>query len=275
MAEPAGCQPIRLHRDGVRLADAEHRVAERQASGGGDPAVVLCARDVETQVGAQRGRLVVGHRQRSGFAGAADRTTVVLDHTVEEHADEPAVHQAGRALIDQREMFLDTKSWSNALKAALREDPNVVLVGEMRDLETISSAMTIAETGHLVFATLHTNSAAQSVDRIIDVFPEVQQPQIRLQLASTLESIISLRLIPTVQPGRALATEVLFATPAIKNIIREGKTYLIDNVIETSAELGMQVLESSLADLVKKGKISEDMALRFAIRPELLEKLLK
>lgn len=185
------------------------------------------------------------------------------------------VYPAGKSLIDQREMFLDTKSWGNALKASLREDPNVVLVGEMRDLETISSAMTIAETGHLVFATLHTNSAAQSIDRIIDVFPEVQQPQIRLQLAATLEAILSIRLVPTIQPGRILASEILFATPAIKNIIREGKTYLIDNVIETSAEMGMRILESSLASLVKSGKISVDMAQRFALRPGLLSKLLK
>lgn len=185
------------------------------------------------------------------------------------------VYPPGKSLIEQREMFLDTKSWNNALKAALREDPNVVLVGEMRDLETISSAMTIAETGHLVFATLHTNSAAQSIDRIIDVFPEIQQPQIRLQLAATLEAILSIRLIPTIQPGRMLASEVLFANPAVRNIIREGKTYLIDNVIETSAEGGMQILEKSLAELVKQGNISPDVAARFALRPELLSKLLK
>lgn len=185
------------------------------------------------------------------------------------------VYPKGKSLIDQREMFLDTKSWTNALRAALREDPNVVLVGEMRDLETISSAMTIAETGHLVFATLHTNSAAQSIDRIIDVFPEIQQPQIRLQLAATLEAIISLRLIPTIQPGRALASEILFANPAVRNIIREGKTYLIDNVIETSAELGMQQLEKSLASLVKLGKVSAELASRYAQRPELLQKLLR
>lgn len=185
------------------------------------------------------------------------------------------VYPPGKALIEQREMFKDTRSWGNSLRAALREDPDVVLVGEMRDLETISSAITIAETGHLVFATLHTNSAAQSVDRIIDVFPEIQQPQIRLQMASTLEAIISLRLVPTIEPGRTLAAEVLFATPAVRNIIREGKSYLIDNLIETSAELGMQILERSLAELVKKGKISQDIALRYAQRPELLGKLLK
>lgn len=185
------------------------------------------------------------------------------------------VYPVRKALVEQREMYSDTKSWDNALRSALREDPDVVLIGEMRDLETIASAMTIAETGHLVFATLHTNSAAQSVDRIIDVFPEVQQPQIRLQLAATLESIISLRLLPTIEPGRTLASEVLFATPAVRNIIREGKSYLIDNIIETSAEFGMQALERSLASLVRNGKISQDVALRFALKPELLLKLLK
>lgn len=185
------------------------------------------------------------------------------------------VYPPGKSLIDQREMYYDTRSWDNALRSALREDPDVVLIGEMRDLETISSAMTIAETGHLVFATLHTNSAAQSVDRIIDVFPEIQQPQIRLQMAATLEAIISLRLVPTMEPGRTLASEILFATPAVRNVIREAKSYLIDNMIETSAELGMQILERSLADLVQKGKISRDMALRFALRPELLNKLLR
>jgi len=185
------------------------------------------------------------------------------------------VYPPGKALIEQREMFKDTRSWGNSLRAALREDPDVVLVGEMRDLETIAAAITIAETGHLVFATLHTNSAAQSVDRIIDVFPEIQQPQIRLQMAATLEAIISLRLIPTIEPGRTLAAEVLFTTPAVRNIIREGKSYLIDNLIETSAELGMQILERSLAELVKKGKISQETALRYAQRPELLGKLLR
>lgn len=185
------------------------------------------------------------------------------------------VYTKGKSLIEQREMYKDTKSWGNALRSALREDPDVLLVGEMRDLETIAAAMTIAETGHLVFATLHTNSASQSIDRIIDVFPQSQQPQIRLQLAATLEAIISLRLVPTIQPGRTLASEILFATPAVRNIIREAKTYMIDNVIETSAEFGMQPLERSLADLVKMGKISADMALRYPLRPDLLNKLLR
>lgn len=185
------------------------------------------------------------------------------------------VYPPGKSFIEQREMYRDTKAWNNALRASLREDPDVVLVGEMRDLETISAAMTIAETGHLVFATLHTNSASQSIDRIIDVFPESQQPQIRLQLASTLESILSLRLVPTLEPGRVLASEILFATPAVRNVIREAKTHLMDNLIETSAELGMQLLEKSLSNLVKSGKIGADTAYRYAIRPDFLGKLLR
>lgn len=209
----------------------------------------------------------------ASFINKINQTRAAHIITVEDPIE--YVYPPGKSLIEQREMYADTRSWGNALRSALREDPDVVLIGEMRDLETIASAMTIAETGHLVFATLHTNSAAQSVDRIIDVFPEIQQPQIRLQLAATLEAILSLRLVPTIQPGRVLASEVLFATPAIRNIIREGKSYLIDNTIETSAELGMQPLERSLAMLVKRGKISQEVALKFALRPELLLKLLK
>ena len=185
------------------------------------------------------------------------------------------VYPKGKSLISQREMYKDTKSWPRALRSTLREDPDVVLVGEMRDLETISSAMTISETGHLVFATLHTNSAAQSIDRVVDVFPENQQQQIRLQLASTLEAILSLRLIPTITPGRVLALELLFSNPAVRSIIREQKTYEIDNLIQTSAEMGMTTLENSLALLIREGKISREVALRYALRPELLNKLLR
>lgn len=185
------------------------------------------------------------------------------------------VFPPAKALITQREMYNDTKSWAGALRASLREDPDVVLVGEMRDLETISAAITVAETGHLVFATLHTNSASQSIDRIIDVFPQNQQAQVKVQLAATLEAVISLRLVPAINPGRVLATEILFATPAARNLIREGKTYLIDNLIQTSAELGMVSLESSLAGLVKNGRIAAAEASKYALRPELLAKLLK
>lgn len=184
------------------------------------------------------------------------------------------IYPPGKALISQRELFTDTESWANALKAALREDPNVVLIGEMRDFETISSAMTIAETGHLVFATLHTNSAAQSVDRIIDVFPENQQDQVRTQLAATLEAIISQRLVPTINPGRILATEILFAVPALRAMVREGKAHLIDSLIQTSGEAGMISMESALAMLVREGLITLETAQNYALKPQVLGKLL-
>lgn len=178
-----------------------------------------------------------------------------------------------KALISQREMFLDSKSWAAALKSALREDPDVVMVGEMRDLDTIAAAITIAETGHLVFATLHTNSASQAIDRIIDVFPENQQPQIRSQLAATLEGVISQRLVPTIQPGRKLAVELLLRNAALGSVIRDGKTHLIDNLIQTSAEYGMISLEGSLSQLVKAGVITLETGLSYALRPEVLSKL--
>lgn len=184
------------------------------------------------------------------------------------------LYPKAKGLISQRELLVDTKSWSNALRAALREDPDVVLVGEMRDLETIAATLTIAETGHLVFATLHTNSAAQTIDRIIDVFPEKQQSQVRIQLAAVIEAVISQRLIPTISPGRALATELLIQTPALSSIIRDGKTHLIDNLIQTSAELGMASMEKSLVALIKKGSISFEVAQSYSLRPDLLAKLL-
>lgn len=184
------------------------------------------------------------------------------------------VYPPGKALISQRELYSDTRSWANALKSALREDPNVVLIGEMRDYETITSAMTIAETGHLVFATLHTNSAAQTIDRIIDVFPENQQSQIRSQLASVIEAVISQRLIPTLSPGRVMAPELLFGVPALRSIIREGKTHLIDTLIQTSGEQGMINLESSLVNLVHRGLITAEIGQNYSLRPELFNKLL-
>lgn len=184
------------------------------------------------------------------------------------------IYPPGRSVISQREMYLDTKSWDAALRASLREDPDVVLVGEMRDLETISAAITVAETGHLVFGTLHTNSAAQCIDRMIDVFPENQQMQVRLQLSAVLEAVVSQRLVPTIEPGRVVATEILLKTPALAELIRSAKTHLIDNLILTSAELGMVSLEGSLANLVKGGRISFEVAQEYSLRPALLAKLL-
>jgi len=179
-----------------------------------------------------------------------------------------------KSIIEQREMHTDTLSWEVALRSSLRQDPNVLLVGEMRDPETIASAVTIAETGHLVFATLHTNSSAQAVDRIVDAFPEKQQNQIRVQLSMILEGVLSQRLIPMISGGRTPACEVLLATPAVRNLIREGKTHQIDNIIATSSDFGMLTLERSLADLVIKGKVSVDEAKKHTPNPADLVRIL-
>ena len=180
-----------------------------------------------------------------------------------------------KSIISQREMRSDTHSWEIALRSVLREDPDVVLVGEMRDYETIAAALTVAETGHLVFATLHTNSAAQSIDRIVDVFPEEQQQQIRLQLSNVIEAVFSQRLIPAISKGRAVAYEVMLGTTAIKTAIREGKTHQIESVLETSQDVGMCTLDKSLADLVKKGTVTLDTALSWSLRPEELNRLVR
>lgn len=183
------------------------------------------------------------------------------------------VYPKGKALVSQREMHLDTHSWEIALRSALREDPDVVLVGEMRDFETIASAITVAETGHLVFATLHTNSASQSIDRIIDVFPETQQAQVRLQLAATMAGIVSMRLVPAIGGGRLPVSEILLSSPAVQTAIREGKTHQIDNIIQTSGAMGMILMDASLAYLVKAGRLSLETARAYSIRPEELERL--
>ncbi len=183
------------------------------------------------------------------------------------------IYPTGKSIISQREMGSDTHSWGMALKSALREDPDVVLVGEMRDPETISSAITVAETGHLVFSTLHTNSASQTIDRIIDSFPADQQTQIKIQLASTLKGIISQRLVPMINGGRIPAVEILIGTPAVANNIREGKTHLIDSIIQTSSDEGMITLESSLASLVLAGSISLETAKEYALHQDDLARL--
>lgn len=177
------------------------------------------------------------------------------------------VYPSRKSLIAQREMHLDTFSWDIALRSALREDPDVLLIGEMRDYETIEAAINIAETGHLVFASLHTNSASQTIDRIVGVFPETQQQQVRIQLASVIEAVISQRLVPSIDGERYPATEIMMATPAVRNVIREGKAHLLDNIIQTSSEIGMCTLESSLASLVKSGKISLEKALAYSLKP--------
>lgn len=178
-----------------------------------------------------------------------------------------------RALVSQREMGEDTHSWEVALRSALREDPDVVLVGEMRDYETIAAALTVAETGHLVFATLHTNSASQSIDRIIDVFPEEQQAQVRLQLSNVIEAVFSQRLVRRTDGGRLPAYEVLTASNAVRTLIREGKTHQLDNIIQTSAEVGMISIEGVLANYVKQGLVTYEEAESYALRPEELARL--
>ncbi|MBN1915552.1 type IV pilus twitching motility protein PilT [Candidatus Dojkabacteria bacterium] len=185
------------------------------------------------------------------------------------------VYPKGASLVDQREMHKDTLSWDNALRAVLRQDPNVVVVGEMRDFETIAAAITVAETGHLVFATLHTNTAVQTIDRIIDVFPQHQQAQIRSQLSNVISAVISQRLIPVKSGGRRAVTEIMIGTPAVRNAIREGKTYQIDNIIQTSFDVGMVTLERSLVDLIREGEISVEDAQKHTTRPEELVRLMK
>ncbi len=180
-----------------------------------------------------------------------------------------------KSLITQRELGTDAKSFDRALRSVLRQDPNVVFVGEMRDLETIQLALTVAETGHLVFSTLHTNSAAQTIDRIVDVFPENSKAQIRTQLSTVLTAVVSQRLLPSVDGGRVPAMEVLVANNAVKNIIREGKTFMIDNIIQTGGDLGMFSMEMYLANLIKQGKVLEEVAMSYTLKPVELQNYLR
>lgn len=185
------------------------------------------------------------------------------------------LHNHKNAIVNQREIGLDTSSYDNALRAALREDPDVILVGEMRDLDTISTAITAAETGHLVFSTLHTIGAAPTIDRIIDVFPPHQQDQVRVQLSSVLESVISQQLLPTADgKGRVAAFEVMHATPAVRNLIREGKTHQIASVLQTGKKIGMQTMDDALFDLYLKHKIDGARAVEFAQDPTSMQEKL-
>ena len=184
-------------------------------------------------------------------------------------------HRSKRSVVVQREVHYDTYSFGAALRSSLRQDPDVVLIGEMRDLETISAAITIAETGHLVFATLHTNSAAQSIDRMIDVFPPHQQPQIRAQLANILMGICAQRLVPAIGGGRVVAAEVLVANPAVRNIIREGKSHQLDAIIQTSSAQGMQTMDRTLVSLVQSGTVTYDNAREFAVDVAEFERLMR
>lgn len=221
----------------------------------------------------------------TGPTGSGKSTTLAalireINETREEHImtiEDPIefLHRHAKSIVNQREVGTDTKSFNRALKSVLRQDPDVILVGEMRDTETMQTAMTAAETGHLVFATLHTQDAPQTIDRIIDVFPPHQQSQVRVQLAATLMGICTQQLLPTVDgTDRIPACEVLVPTPAVRNLIREGKTHQIYSVMQTGSQYGMQTMDTSLADLVRRGKITKDLALRRSSTPEDLERLL-
>jgi len=185
------------------------------------------------------------------------------------------IFESKKSIISQREMNQDTQDWSLALRSAMREDPDVVFVGEIRDYETIAAAITVAETGHLVFTTLHTNTASQTMDRMIDVFPANQQGQIRQQLAGSIKAVISQRLIPTIDGAQTVAVEVLIANSAIKNLIRESKTHLMENVIQTSSADGMILMESSLIAKVRQGIISKEVARDFAFRTDVFDQLME
>jgi twitching motility protein PilT len=225
----------------------------------------------------------------TGPTGSGKTTTLaaiidLINRTRAEHIltiEDPIefVYEPIKSLIHQRQLNEDTKSFASALKAALREDPDIILVGEMRDLETISLAISAAETGHLVFGTLHTSSAAQTVDRIIDVFPADRQTQVRVQLSNSLVAVFSQTLVPKKNPkpgefGRVMAQEMMIITPAISNLIREGKTAQIYSAIQTGGNMGMQTLEKVLADYYKQGIISFEAAVSKTSRPDELQRLI-
>ena len=197
-----------------------------------------------------------------------------MDHIITIEDPIEYTYTQDRALIDQREVGTDTISFHRGLRSVLRQDPDVIVIGEMRDPESMAIALTAAETGHLVLSTLHTNSASQTIDRIIDSFPSDQQAQIRAQLSTTLIGIVSERLVPRISGGRIPACEIMFATPAIKNLIRERKTYQIDLIIETSTEEGMISLNRSLVELVRRREISLETAESYSLNPSELRQLL-
>ncbi|MFA6048080.1 MAG: type IV pilus twitching motility protein PilT [Parcubacteria group bacterium] len=218
----------------------------------------------------------VGHGKSTSLAALIND----INHNQEKHIitiEDPIeyVYEQDRCIINQREIYQDSRSFQAALKSVFREDANIVLIGEMRDLDTISTAMTAAETGHLILATLHTNDSAQTIDRIVDVFPAHQQNQIRSQLANVLLGVVSQRLVPQVDGGRIPAVEIMIKNHAIENLIRENKSYQMDNVIETSSGSGMITLDRSLTNLVKRGVISVDAAMAYAKDPKSFQSLLK
>ncbi|MGB4661786.1 MAG: type IV pilus twitching motility protein PilT [Mobilitalea sp.] len=219
----------------------------------------------------------------TGPTGSGKSTTLaslidVINHNYNSHVitlEDPIeyLYAHHKSIVNQREIGLDSMNFSTAIRSAMREDPDVILVGEMRDLDTIATAITAAETGHLVFSTLHTVGAAYTIDRIIDVFPPHQQQQIRIQLSSVLEAVVSQQLIPTIDgKGRVAAFEVMHATPAVKNLIRESKTHQINSIIQISKKLGMQTMDDAIMDLFLRGIISAEKAVNFAQDSAFMEK---
>jgi twitching motility protein PilT len=227
-----------------------------------------------------RGLILVTGPTGSGKSTSLAAMLDIINSERDEHIltiEDPIefLHSHKRCIVNQREIGADAEDFALALKSALREDPDVILVGEMRDLETMSTALTAAETGHLVFATLHTQSTAQTVDRIIDIFPAEQQSQVRMQLSIGLQGIVTQQLLPTADgAGRVVACEVLVPTPAVRNLIREGKTHQIYSAIQTSGSLGMQTMDAHLAQLVRMGRIGRELAGQRASVPEELKRLL-
>lgn len=216
-----------------------------------------------------------GHGKTTTMAAIVDEINHKrMDHIITIEDPIEYIYIQDRSLIDQREVGTDTVSFHRGLRSVLRQDPDVIVIGEMRDPESMAIALTAAETGHLVLSTLHTNSASQTIDRIIDSFPADQQNQIRSQLASTLIGIVSERLVPRISGGRIPACEIMFANSAIKNLIREKKTYQIDLVIETSSQEGMVSLNRSLLELVKRREISLETAEAYSINPQELRQLM-
>jgi twitching motility protein PilT len=227
-----------------------------------------------------RGFVLVTGPTGSGKSTSLASMVDVINAEREEHIltiEDPIefLHSHKKCIVNQREIGADAIDFASALKSALREDPDVILVGEMRDLETISTALTAAETGHLVFATLHTQSTSQTVDRIIDVFPPHQQQQVRMQLSIALQGIVTQQLLPTADGStRVVGCEVLVPTPAVRNLIREGKTHQIYSALQTSGAVGMQTMDAHLAQLVRMGKITRSLAEQRASVPEELKRLL-
>ena len=227
-----------------------------------------------------RGFVLVTGPTGSGKSTSLAAMLDIINREREEHIltiEDPIefLHSHKKCIVNQREIGADAEDFALALTSALREDPDVILVGEMRDLETMGTALTAAETGHLVFATLHTQSTAQTIDRIIDIFPAEQQSQVRMQLSIGLQGIVTQQLLPTADgSGRVVACEVLVPTPAVRNLIREGKTHQIYSAIQTSGSLGMQTMDAHLAQLVRMGRITRKLAEQRASVPEELKRLL-